>query len=162
MRPFKPEQLNKKLRPSKFFENFIQQKGPNGVSRASVLEIQKGLKSFFLDLAYGAVAQEKYIGFLVGDPRVMEEALKEAYSQIIECTIIMRSMEAAGSTNNPIAEMPQFSEVYNKYNMKGQTYSIIHDGLLGFKNTGDVGYIIGISTRLNSFIMKGSKQTLLL
>jgi hypothetical protein len=71
-------------------------------------------------------------------------------------------MEAAGSANNPIAQMPQFSEVYNKYNMKGQTYSIIHDGLLGFKNTGDVGYIIGISTRLNSFIMKGSKQTLLL
>ena len=162
MRAFRPEQLNKKIRPSKFFENFIQQKGPGGVTRATVLEIQKSLKTFFLDLAHGAVAQEKYMDFLIGDPRIVEEALKECYNQMNECTIILRSMDAAHSTSNPVSNWPQFAELYKRYNMKGQTYGVIYNGLLAFQNTKDIAHLVGISTRLGSNMMRGSKQTLLL
>jgi hypothetical protein len=82
MRQFKPEQLNKRIKPSRFFETFIQQKGPNGVSRASVLEIQKNLRTLFLDLAFGNVVQDKYIQFMIGDPRVVQEATTAAYNKI--------------------------------------------------------------------------------
>lgn len=162
MRQFKPEQLNKRIKPSRFFETFVQQKGPNGVSRASVLEIQKNLRTFFLDLAFGNVVQEKYIQFMIGDPRVVQEAMTAAYNKIWECLVITQSMDAAISSNAPITQHPEFYTAYNKYKMRGTTYNVIYDGLCAFSNTQDPSYLTAISTKLNSGLMRGSKQQLML
>ena len=148
------------MKPSKFFEYFIQQKGPNGVSRASSGEIQKNLKSFYLDLAYGNIVQPQYMQFLQTDPRVITEAISDSENQLMECTIILQSMDNAVITHHPIIAQSSFTTTYNKYLMKAHTYGVILAGLRNYAMTGDEAHLVAISVKINSGIMRGAKQQL--
>jgi hypothetical protein len=154
--------MTKKLKPSRFFESFIQQKGPMGVNLASVAEIQKNLRSFFNDLGYGNLVQEKYLQYLVGDLRVIDEALNESQNRLMEATIILQSMDMLQTSNNPIIQLPLFMITYNKFLMRYKAYSIIHRGLNDFKfsSVHDPAFLVGISTQLNSPVMRGALQQL--
>lgn len=164
MKEFVPHQnqSNKKLKPSKFYDSFIQQKGPNGVTRASSAEIQKALKMFYLDLAFGNIVQDKYIPYIMEEPRVFQEAIIDCENKLIEYTIILRSLEAATASNNPIVLQPNFQIVYNKYLMLSNSYSTILNGLRGFVVSMDVSYLVAISAKLNSTQMRGAKQQIIL
>lgn len=162
MRPFKPQIGNKKLKPSRFFENFIQQKGPGGITRASSMEIKKNLRSFYLDLAYGNVVQEKYMEFIYSDSRVINEAMIDIENKLLEFTIVLRSMDVAINTNDPIISQPQFNEIYGAYLTRSNTYEVILVGLKNFAATGDPNYLVSISAKLNASIIKNSKYQLML
>lgn len=162
MKEYKPQILNKKPRPSRFYESFIESKGPQGVTRATNAEIQKNLKSFYLDLAYGNIVQDKYMTFIMEEPRVFQEAVNDVSNRIMEYTIILRSMDCAISNNLPIIAQPMFNVTYNKYMMKANTYNTILTGLQNFMMSLDIGYLVSISAQLNSGIIRGSKQQLML
>lgn len=166
MKEFKPnkQQNNtpKKLKPSKFFDNFIQLKGPNGVLRASSAEIQKNLKYFFLDLIYGNIVQEKYLPFIMNDNRVITEAITEAQNKLMEYTIITQSMDCAAMSSSPISLQPVFPLIYNNYMYKANAYHIMLNGLQGFAMTHDVSYLTAISAKLNSSSIRGGKQQIMI
>ena len=149
---------DKRFKPSKFFENFIQQKGPSGVKRASVAEIQKNLRQFYLDLVYGNVVQDKYIPFLIEDPRVVNEAIIDSENKLVEFTIILQSMDSAVRCMLPISNQPMFTTVYNKYMMRANIYGVILSGLKNFVMTGDTGFLVSICAHLNSKMVRGAKQ----
>ena len=162
-RPNKPSQPPKKLKPSKFFDNFIQLKGPNGVLRASTAEIQKNLRYFFLDLIYGNVVQDKYLPFLMsGDDRVVTEAITEAQNKLMEFTILTQSMDCAAMSSNPVSLQPVFPVIYNNYMYKCNAYFIILNGLQGFLMTHDISYLTAISAKLNASSIRGGKQQIVL
>ena len=141
----------------RFFEFFIQAKGPNGVAMASIAEIQKNLKSFYNDLAYGNAVQEKYNQFLLSDPRVVQQAYIVAQNKINECTVIVQSMDCAAQMGIPITTLPEFRQIHNKYMMKANTYNVILQGLSGFMQTQDLSHLVGISIKLNTIMMRGAK-----
>ena len=163
MRQYKPETIVKKMKPSKFFEFFLQTKGPTGTARASVAEIQKNMKSFFLDLAFGNLVQDKYLQFLQ-DPRIIGEAIQIAQYKMMECLCIVQSMKSTQYSANPVIANPVFEPTLNKYTVKGETYNIIYNGLMAYWNSPDhnPAYLVGISTKLNNINMRGAKQQLLL
>lgn len=163
MREFRPiGSQQKKIRPSKFYEFFIQAKGPNGVAMASIGEIQKNIKMLFMDLAYGNLVQEKYTQYIVADPRVFQEAIIAAQNKMNECTVIIQSLDCAAQNGLAITTLPAFREVYNKYMMRANTYGVILQGINAFLQTNcqDLNQLIGISVRLNSVLMKGAKLSL--
>lgn len=162
MKEYRPLITQKKLKPSKFFEGFIQSKGPNGVARASSGEIQKAMKSFFLDLAYGNIVQEKYIPILKSDPRIIQEAHTEAENQLVEATTLLQSLEFSRNGGLPITAQPAFNGIYNKYLMRATTYGVILEGLRFFMATGNESYLTAIATKMNSVMMRGAKQQLML
>lgn len=162
MKEYKPQILNKKPRPSRFYESFIESKGPSGVTRATSAEIQRNLKSFYLDLAHGNIVQDKYMTFIMEEPRVFQEAFNDVSNRIMEYTIILRSMDCAMANNLPIIAQPMFNVTYNKYMMKANTYNVIFTGLQNFMMSMDVSYLVSISAQLNSGIIRGSKQQLML
>jgi hypothetical protein len=167
LREFRPLITQKKLRPSKFFEGFIQSKGPNGVARASSGEIQRALKSFYLDLAYGNIVQDKYMPILISDPRIMQEALVDAENKLLYSTIELQCLEFSRNSGLPITAQPAFEGIYNEHMMRAQTYGVILEGLRGFHMSVLSGvpnpeYLISISTKLNSITMRGAKQQLML
>ena len=163
MREYRPIVNQKKQKPSRFFESFIQSKGPNGVARASIGEIQRSLKSFFLDLAYGNIVQEKYMDMIRSDPRVIQEAAVEAENKMVEANVILQSLDCAMQCGLPIITLPAFNGIHNKFMMRANTYGIILGGLRDFMMSGgDEAHLVSISTKLNSVIMKGSKQQLML
>lgn len=162
MRPLKPDAMNKKMKPSRFFDYFIRQYGQVGTSRATVLEIQKNLRSFFLDLAFGNIVQEKYTQFILGDPRIVDEALIEVTSKLKKNMIYMEALNIAAQTGSPITQYPEYNECYSQETLRHYTYSILHQGLSNFKMTQDPSHLVFISTQFNSQIARGAKQVLLL
>lgn len=162
MREYRPLISQKKLKPSKFFESFIQSKGPNGVARASSGEIQRALKSFFLDLAFGNIVQPQYIEVMRQDPRIIQEAMTEANNKMIEANTVLQSLEFSAQHGLPITGLPSFSNVHNKYLMMANTYGVILTGLRGFAQTGDESHLIAVSTKFNNVLMRGGKQQLML
>ena len=167
MREYRPLITQKKLRQSKFFEGFIQSKGPNGVARASSGEIQRALKSFYLDLAYGNIVQDKYMPMLMADPRIIQEALIDVENKVLYSTIELQCLEFSRNSGLAITAQPAFDGIYNEHLMRAHTYGIILEGLRNFhmsvmSGVPDPSHLISISTKLNSIVMRGSKQQLML
>lgn len=166
MREFRPMgSQQKKLKPSKFYDNFVQAKGPNGVAMASTGEIQKNLKMFFTDLAYGNIVQDKYTQFILGDPRVFQEAITECQNKLEECTVVIQSLDFAAQNGLPITTIPAFQAVHNKTLMKANTYGVILQGISAFLQSVQAGqpdfnHLVSISVRLGSVMMKGSRMAL--
>ena len=129
---------------------------------ASPLEIQKQMKSYFLDLIYGNIVQEKYQDFLY-EPRVLREALASAEQKLLRYSAILQSMDLAIQSNQfMITSNPEFYNTYDTYVGKATAFSIILKGLQAFANTGDTGYLISISTQMNSYLMANAKQQVLI
>lgn len=162
MRQFNPSRENTKTKKSNFFESFFNSKGQAGTNLANNEEIKKSLRSFYLDLAFGSLVQDKYLQFLEGDPRIIEIAMEEANRKIIECNIILQSMTCAQNAGLNITYMPEFMSIYNNNQLKMTTYTIIWHGLAAFKQSHDRNALASVSVQLNNPSIKGSRQQLML
>ena len=87
MRALKASTLNKKLRPSKFFEHFLNANGPTCTAKASTADIQVKLKVLYLDLACGNLQQNKYYQYFIGDPRIVQEAINDLQNKVLESLV---------------------------------------------------------------------------
>lgn len=160
MRAFKPDTVKKQQQKSRFFECF---NNIGGIQRASVVDIQKNMHHFLKDLIFGNIVQEKYMEILMSDPRIIQEAITYTEQNLIENHIILQSMNCAVNCKDvSIITLPAFNNTYTKYSLKANTYGVLLTELRNFMSSGNAEYLIGISVKLNSPFMRGSKQQFLL
>ena len=179
MRALKPSVLNKKIRNSKFFDHFISQYGPSCTAKSSNKEIEDKLKMFYLDLAFGNLQQQKYYQYLVGDTRIVDEALQDLQNRMLEAVVYRDALKFTASINNQesfnIRSNPMYNKCVNDSENKVYAYSVLIDGLTEYKNSGlgqdgyihpemcNPQYLVKISIQINSNpFARGSKQQLLL
>lgn len=159
MRAFKPEIAKKNMKDSKFFEYF---KSQGGTLRASSEDIRKQMFVFCKDLIYGNVVQDKYLPALMEDPRIIQEGMLYAETNLIENNMILQSLDCAALNKLPFTMFPEFSTVYNKYALRSQTYGIILHSLKDFAMSGNPDYLVSISVKLNTPFLRGVKQQYML
>ena len=179
MRALKPSVLNKKLKPSKFFEHFLNLNGPTCTAKATNLDIQAKLKVLYLDLAFGNLQQTKYYQYFVGDPRIVQEAINDLQNKVMDALAYRDSLRfVANRPQDPEARNilmnPMFNKVIQNAEMKYIAYSTIMEGLVKYRDSGlgmdglihpeacNPQYLVYISMQLNSNpFIKGAKNLIL-
>lgn len=148
--------LNNKPKNSKFFDYFIKHYGDSATRSAGDDEIYKNLKNLYMDLANGNIqAQEKYLGYLYTDPRILQIALQDMYGKLMNQHIIFTSLDFAKMNNHSIITLPQFNDTYEECKRKYNTYSILYNGVTNFINTNQPQYLTQISVFLSNKTNKG-------
>lgn len=179
MRALKSINANKKLRPSKFFEHFLNTFGPTCTAKASTAEIQAKLKVLYLDLAFGNMQQNKYYQYFVGDPRIIQEAITDLKNKILETLAYRDSLRfVANRPQDPetrsILANPAFNTVIQQAELKFVAYSTIMEGISRYRDSGicsdgfihpemcNPQYLVTISMQLNNNpFIKGAKNLIL-
>jgi len=160
MRAFKPEVAKKNMKDARFFEYF---KDRGGVNRATTQEIRDKLMLLFKDLIFGNVVQDKYMEAIMGEPRIMQEAIIFAEANLMENHILVQSMDCAIQCRLPsVLSLPTFDQIYTKYTLRATTYGTILAELKNFVMSGNPEYLVAISVKLNSPFMRGVKQQYML
>lgn len=179
MRALRPASFNRKQKPSKFFEYFLNQYGPSCTSRASVKEIHDKIKTLYLDLAFGNMQQPKYYQYIIGDNRIIECALNDLTIKFSEAVAYRDALRYTASAKDPsvmpILSNPSFNKCLNDSENRVYSYSILIEGLTEFKNSGiaqdgfihlemaNIQFLIKIPVQLNNNpFARGAKQQLLL
>ena len=179
MRALKASTLNKKLRPSKFFEHFLNQNGPSCTAKATNIDIQSKLKVLYLDLAFGNLQQAKYYQYFVGDPRIIQEAINDLQNKVLESLAYRDALKfTANRPQDPdaraILSNPAFNSVINKAELTYVAYSIILEGVVKYRDSGmgtdglihpeycNPQFLVTISIQLNSNpFTRGAKNLIL-
>ena len=179
MRALKASTLNKKLRPSKFFEHFLNANGPTCTAKASTADIQAKLKVLYLDLAFGNLQQNKYYQYFIGDPRIVQEAINDLQNKVLETLACRDALRFAANRpqdpdTRPILANPVFSAVIQKAELKYIAYSTILEGIVKYRDSGmgpdgfihpemcNPQFLVTISIQLNGNpFMKGAKNLIL-
>ena len=179
MRALKASTLNKKLRPSKFFEHFLSTNGPTCTAKASTADIQAKLKVLYLDLAFGNLQQNKYYQYFIGDPRIVQEAINDLQNKVLETLACRDALRFAAnrpqdSDTRPILANPVFGAVIQKAELKYIAYSTILEGIVKYRDSGmgpdgfihpemcNPQFLVTISIQLNGNpFMKGAKNLIL-
>ena len=179
MRALKPSTLNKKLRPSKFFEHFLSQNGPSCTAKATNVDIQAKLKMLYLDLAFGNLQQAKYYQYFIGDPRIIQEAINDLQNRVLETLAYRDALKfAANRPQDPDARMiltnPQVNDVIQKAELTYIAYSTILEGVVKYRDSGmctdglihpemcNPQFLVTISIQLNSNpFTRGAKNMIL-
>jgi hypothetical protein len=179
MRALKASTLNKKLRPSKFFEHFLSANGPTCTAKASTADIQAKLKVLYLDLAFGNLQQNKYYQYFIGDPRIVQEAINDLQNKVLETLACRDALRFAANRpqdpdTRPILANPVFGAVIQKAELKYIAYSTILEGIVKYRDSGmgpdgfihpemcNPQFLVTISIQLNGNpFMKGAKNLIL-
>ena len=179
MRALKSVNMNKKLRPSKFFEHFLNTFGPTCTAKASTAEIQAKLKVLYLDLAFGNMQQTKYYQYLVGDPRIVQEAINDLRNKVLESLAYRDALRFVSNRpqdpeSRSILTNPAFDTVIRQAELKFTAYSIILEGVTNYRDSGmcqdgfihpemcNPQYLVTISMQLNNNpFIKNSKNMIL-
>lgn len=140
MRQIRPSN-NKKPSPSKYFEFFLNKYGPSCTSKATIIEIQSKLKLLYMDLMFGNLQQAKYFQYILGDERILEEALIDLKNKLLENMAYRDSLKFVAQNNDrqgsiQIQTNPAFNKCLLDSENKVFTYSTIYDGIIKFKQTG--------------------------
>ena len=179
MRALKPSTLNKKLRPSKFFEHFLSQNGPSCTAKATNVDIQAKLKMLYLDLAFGNLQQTKYYQYFIGDPRIIQEAINDLHTKVLESLAYRDALRFTANRSQdpdtrPILGNPAFGSVMQKSELTYLAYSTILEGIVKYRDSGmgpdgfihpemcNPQFLVTISVQLNSNpFIKGAKNLIL-
>lgn len=137
--------MTAKQKNSRFFESFIQKYGERATLDASDEEVYKQLRTFYTDLTYGNIQQEKYIQYLFSDSRLLEMARQDSESKMIKAGIVAQSLQFARANNFPPTLNGSFEQTYTEANAKYTCYTIINQGITHFASTGNINYLIQIA-----------------
>ena len=163
MRPIK-QSMNAKQRNSKFFEYFLKNYGDSCTITATDDDIKKNLKNLYLDLAFGNIIHQdnKYLQYIYNDTRIMSLAAQDTQKKLFEIYIIIESLKFARSNNMQFAMLPQYNDVFNEFNIKYVTYSILNKGITDFVSSGgNKDYLVQITVQFNNPMNRNSKSILL-
>ena len=134
--------VQKKLRPSKFFEYFLSN-NHGGTTVATPKEIQDKLRQLYLDLAFGNLQQPKYINLLrIDQEKIIKEALMDLWMKINESSIYRDSVLLVSKSNLPeaglIVNNPLYQDVILNSQNRVAAYNILYKGLYNYQKSGEV------------------------
>lgn len=147
--------LTTKPKNSKFFDHFIKQNGERATIDATDDDIVKHLRSFYTDLSYGNVQQEKYLQYLWSDPRIVRIAINDTQQRLMSAYIIVESLKFARGSNFQPTLLEQYEPTFYENQARYFTYAVLNKGLVDFLNTGDPAHLVGISVQFNNPMNRG-------
>lgn len=166
--------VNQKPRNSKFFDYFIRVNGDVATRAAGDDEIIKNLKALYLDIAFGNLQQEKYLQYLLADPRVLQIAIMDCQNKVCQAQLRVESLKLARAQGAPFTQIDQFNETLMEDDSKYFTYSMLLKSFTEFLNLKaamDNGYqvsatafiqtLAAVSVAFNNPMNRGSKSVLL-
>ena len=164
MRPMKLNPNSKqKLKPSQFFEYFINRYGTDyAITRANNQELTNRIKYFILDLVYGNVMQDKYLGYVTGDEsnRLVLLALNETEFQLRKAVIYCEALRASKFTGQPSSLLQEFDPLMKDEELRQFAFIVIKGGLTDYLRTKEVQYLQSITYKLSNPLVKRVKQIL--
>ncbi len=147
--------LNAKPKNSKFFDHFIKTNGERATVDVGDEEILKYLRSFYIDLSYGNVQQDKYLQYLWADPRIVRIAINDTQQKLMSSYIIVESLKFARGSNLQPTLLEQYEPTFYEAQARYFTYSVLNKGLVDFLNTGDPAHLVAISVQFNNPMNRG-------
>ena len=148
---------NQKLRNSKFFEYFIKQYGERCTKDANDEDLFRNMRSFYTDLLYGNIQQDKYMRYLSLDDRILKVAINDCYQKLMSSIIVKEALEYSQQMQHPVSKYDQFVITINEAKARNFCYGILYNGLLNFINTGNPNYLIHISVEFNNPMNRNAK-----
>lgn len=146
MKPLRPDLLNKKIKPSKFFENISNSNIP---PNAEI--IRRNLKFLFRDLVCGTAQQEKYFQYFLGMPKIVDIAIEELTSRQLKEAMYKSALLSLYNTNQTaVIDNNIFDICWRETDIRLSAYSGLLDGLLKFKATQDTRQLIAISAKFGN------------
>lgn len=153
--------INQKPKNSRFFDHFIKQHGDVATKYAGEDEIQKNLKSLYLDIAFGNLQQEKYLQYLLADERIVQLALIDIHNHLMKASNILEALRFARNAMAQCTQNDYFMVTYQEADSRWFTYSILYQAFTYFQATGQMQYLTSVSVTFNNPINRGSKSVLL-
>lgn len=154
MRPIR-QVMAAKPKNSKFFDHFIKQNGERATMDVADEELIKHLRSFYTDLSYGNLQQEKYYQYLWADPRIVRIAINDSQQKLMSAYIIVESLKFARGSNFQPTLLEQYEPTFYEAQARYFTYAVINKGLVDFLNTGDPAHLVGIAVQFNNPMNRG-------
>ena len=153
--------MTAKPKNSKFFDHFIKINGERATADVAEEEIIKYLRTFYMDLSYGNIQQEKYLQYLWADPRILRVAIADTQQKLFSNYIIVESMKFAKQYGLPAANLEQFDATFNECNARYMTYMFLNKGLVDFMQTGDPNHLVYISVQFTNPMNRGMRGAVL-
>ena len=151
-----------KPRDSKFFENLRRQYGGTiPYSSITPQDVASNLRSFYLDLSFGNIQQDKYIQILEESPVIIDVALRDLYAKSMKAYVLLESLKVTKQTNAQITKYKQFDEIMNEADNKYYTYMSLYDGVTAYSKTRDKNYLIAISAKFSNPMNRDTRRVLL-
>ena len=152
---------NKKPKNSKFFDYFTRAHGEVCTRAVGEDEIQRNMKTFYLDVAFGNIQQEKYLQYFLADERILQIAIRDCNRKCIFSYNRLASLQFARTANAQFSLTDEFVETMREEETIYNTYSTILSGLQNFAMTGQLQYLTAVSITFNNPMHRGSKSVLL-
>ena len=126
--------VNHRPRNSKFFDYFLKAHGDVATRAVGEDEIFKNLKALYLDIAFGNLQQEKYLQYLLADARIIQIAIHDCDTKVIQAYIRVESMKFARASSTQFTQLEQFNNTLMEDNTKYFTYSVLKKAFTDFLN----------------------------